>query len=161
MGKVTAKGRKFIERHEGLRLCPYKAHSSEQHWTIGYGHYGSDVKPGVCITSQRASQLLREDLGRFEEAVSDALEHCRNVKRHEFDALVSGAFNLGEGYVLDPGHSTLAKRLASTESKSYAGRCRIYKDEFPKWVKAGGQTLPGLEQRRKDEVRLACRGRYE
>lgn len=158
---TSFKGRKFIQNHEGLRLCPYKVGEFERYWTIGYGHYGPDVKPGVCITQKQASRLLKDDLGQFEEAVRDALQHSNNVHQEEFDALVPISYNLGPGVLLDPDYSTLARRLASKESRSYSGRCRIYRDEFPKWVKGGGQTLPGLVQRRKDEKRLACRGRYD
>ena len=159
--KFSAKGRKFIEVHEGLRLAAYKAHSSETFWTIGYGHYGPDVKPGMKITQQQATEFLRGDLREGTmPAVRRALEGCNNVKQWEVDALASLGYNLGPGVLIDPKYSTLARRLRTKEARSYAGRCRIYRDEFKKWVKAGGETLPGLVERRKDETRLACRGRY-
>lgn len=158
--KVTVKGRKFIERHEGLRLCPYKAHVSERYWTVGYGHYGEDVKPGVCISIAQASAYLAKDLVRFTNAVEIALRGANNVKRQEIDALASIAYNLGEGVLLDKSYSTLARRLDSKEARSFTGRCRIYRAEFKKWVKSGGEELPGLVIRRKDETRLACRGVY-
>ena len=37
----------LIKSWEGCRLTAYKAHSSEEYWTIGYGHYGSDVYEGM------------------------------------------------------------------------------------------------------------------
>ena len=158
--KTSRKGRRFVERHEGLRLCPYKADPSERYFTIGYGHFGSDVKPGVCITSTRASQLLKADLERFEHAVRRTLRNSANVTQQEFDALVSFSFNLGEAVILDEDFSTLARRIRTNEGRTRDGRKKIYRDELPKWVKAGGRILPGLVLRRADEVKLACTGAY-
>lgn len=157
--KTSRKGRRFIKRHEGLRLTPYKVGPFEKYWTIGYGHYGPDVKPGMVITQHTASRMLTSDLHKdYEPYVRRALPP--GAKQCEFDALVSFAYNLGVGAVIDPDLSTLAKRLASSEGKTYPGRCRIYRDELPRWNKGGGQVLPGLTERRKDEVRLATKGRY-
>ena len=159
--KTSAKGRKFIERHEGLRLCPYKVGSFEQYWTIGYGHYGPDVKAGVCISASAASSLLRKDIREeFDPLVEDALADANGVKQQEFDALMSLAYNIPAA-VSDTTNSTLARRLRSKEGRSFTSRCKVYREELPKWVKAGGETLPGLVERRRDEIRLACRGKYQ
>jgi lysozyme len=160
--KTSAKGRSFIEAHEGLRLRAYKPVAAEQYWSCCYGHYGPDVKPGVTYTLTQCRLFLKGDLESSEEAVATALAHfAENVKQQEIDALVSGVYNMGPRWVLDPSYSTLAKRLASPEAKTFTGRCRIYRDEFKRWVKgANGETLPGLVQRREDEKRLACRGNY-
>lgn len=159
--KVSTEGRQFIERHEGLRLCPYKVGSFERYWTIGYGHYGPDVKPGVCITYARAVELLEGDIEELFPALKSCLSVAKDVKQQEKDALLSFAFNLGSGVLTDTSLSTLARRFQSSEAKTFKGRKEIYADELPKWVKAGGQTLPGLVERRKDESRLASRGIYE
>lgn len=47
---------------EGLRLEAYKPYEDEKHFTIGYGHYGSDVSPDMVITEEEADALLEEDL---------------------------------------------------------------------------------------------------
>jgi GH24 family phage-related lysozyme (muramidase) len=165
--KTSDKGRKFIQDHEGLRLVPYKVGSFEEYWTVGYGHYGPDVRPGVKITQKQAEQLLRKDFEKFEDAVGKVMppvkkkgKDPKGTRQHEFDALVSLAFNLGPGVVSDPSFSTLARRLKTKEAETYEKRKDIYEDEFKKWVKAGGQTLPGLVTRREDETRLATKGRY-
>jgi lysozyme len=157
---TSAKGRRFVQEHEGLRQRAYKL-EGERYWTVGYGHYGPDVKPGVTYSITQCRAWLREDLGESEEAVKKALSHyAENVRQQEIDALVSGTFNMGPGWVLDPSYSTLARRLASKEAKTFTGRCRIYRDEFPKWVYGEAGRLDGLVERRKDEKRLACRGVY-
>lgn len=157
---TSAKGRRFIQEHEGLRQRAYQL-PGETHWTAGYGHYGSDVKPGVTYSIAQCRAWLREDLGECEAAVRLIFDGREiDVKQQEIDALVSGAFNMGTGWLLDHGYSTLARRLASPEAKTFTGRCRIYREEMPKWVYGEAGRLEGLVQRRKDEVRLACKGRY-
>ncbi|RPH37021.1 MAG: lysozyme [Chloroflexi bacterium] len=160
--KTSVRGRKFLKQHEGLRLCPYKVPgANERYWTIGYGHYGADVKPGVCITEKRAGELLKGDLEKsYEPAVRKVLKEHEGIHQCEIDALVSIAYNLGPGIVSDPGFSTLAKRLGSSEAKTYKKRKTIYRQEFPKWVYAGGVKFEGLVNRRKDEVALATEGKY-
>ena len=51
---------------EGLRLVAYK--DTEGVWTIGYGHTGPEVKPGLVWTEAQAEAAL----------VDDVLEH--NIK---------------------------------------------------------------------------------
>jgi GH24 family phage-related lysozyme (muramidase) len=157
---VSAKGRRFVEEHEGLRLRPYKAHPSETYWTVGYGHYGPDVRPGRTYTLTECRAFLRGDLKEVVLAVQEALMGNRNIKQQEIDALASLGYNLGSGVLTDFNFSTLAARLMSSEGRYFNARCRIYRMEFPKWVKAGNVVLPGLVERRADEVRLACRGIY-
>lgn len=158
--RTSPKGRRFVEEHEGLRQRAYMPVAGEPYWSAGYGHMGPDVKPGVTYSIPQCRSWLRTDLHTVEGAVAEALAGCQNVKQQEIDALVSGGYNMGSGYVIDQSYSTLARRLRTAEAKSFAGRCRIYADEFPKWVNGMGGELPGLVERRKDELRLAKRGRY-
>lgn len=157
---TSVKGRTFIEQHEGLRQRPYKADPSEVYWTVGWGHYGPDVKPGRTYTVTECRKLLAGDLAELVPALRKLFDGCKNVKQQEIDAMASFAFNLGTGVLTDTKLSTLARRFRTKEARSFTGRCRIYRDELQKWVKAGGKTLPGLVERRKDEKRLACRGKY-
>lgn len=72
MGNVTSPtGRAMIASFEGLRLTAYQDIVGV--WTIGYGHTGPDVKPGLAITRQQADQLLVNDLARFERGVNALL----------------------------------------------------------------------------------------
>ena len=64
--KTSSKGIDFIKSFETLRLKAYKAVKSEKYYTIGYGHYGPDVEPGMEITENEAERMLAEDLADFE-----------------------------------------------------------------------------------------------
>ena len=60
----------------------------------------------VCrFTEADAEELLRQDLKRFEDAVSALTS---SLTQHEFDAIVSFAFNVGASALE---HSTFARRM--------------------------------------------------
>ena len=44
--KISSNGLNLLKRFEGCRLTAYKCFSHEKYYTIGYGHYGADVKEG-------------------------------------------------------------------------------------------------------------------
>ena len=113
--------------------------------TIGYGHTGSDVTPGMQITEEYAEELLRLDLKRFEDAVERIIKVW--LTQHEYDAIVSFAFNVGAGALE---HSTFARRMNGGDNKT-----TCFKEEFPKWVNGSNGPLPGLVRRREAEVELA------
>ena len=71
--RISDAGLELIIRFEGLRLEAYK--DPVGIWTIGCGHTGADVQPGLKISRPRAMQLLREDVAEAEEHVR------RNVRR--------------------------------------------------------------------------------
>ena len=51
MMKISENGISLIKSFEGLRLKAYKAVSTEEYYTIGYGHYGADVAADMVITA--------------------------------------------------------------------------------------------------------------
>lgn len=51
-----------LKKSEGLRLQAYQDTGGV--WTIGYGHTGADVKPGMTITKEEAERLLKQDVDR-------------------------------------------------------------------------------------------------
>ena len=72
MGRpIGEAGLALIKRFEGCRLKAYKPVATETYWTIGWGHYGSDVKEGQVITQAEADDLLVEDCQRFANAVDN------------------------------------------------------------------------------------------
>lgn len=131
-------GRAMIAGFEGLRLTAYRCPAGVL--TIGYGHTGPDVKPGLVITQQQAENLLAADLARFERGVS---EMCAGLSltQGQFDALVSFAYNLGLGALAG---STLMRLLRAGDVQGAAR-------QFDRWNKAGGKVLPGLVKRRAAE----------
>ena len=113
-------------------------------WTIGYGHTGSDVFPGVVFTQAQAEAALRSDLASAEGSVSR--EVTVPLNDNQFAALVSFAFNVGAG-VGGLQTSTLLRLLNQREYSAAA-------DEFGKWVNGGNGPLPGLVRRRAAERAL-------
>lgn len=127
---------KMIE-FESLRLTSYK--DSVGVWTIGVGHT-MGVRQGQTITKEQAMTLLKGDLLPCEQFVNSIKEIDTQGK---FDALVDFSFNLGIGALKD---STLLKRIRKHEDES------LIKNEFLKWVHAGGKVENGLVKRRNWEA---------
>ena len=140
---TSAAGISLIKEFEGLELESY--YCSSNVLTIGYGHTGADVYVGQRITEAEAEALLKADLNRFESAVSRLI--TVPLTQHEFDAIVSFAFNCGVGALED---STFRKRMNAGEEKPLC-----FKEEFPRWTKGPNGPLPGLVRRRDAEVALA------
>jgi lysozyme len=152
--KLSRRGAAFVARFEGTVLRLYDDPAG--HCTIGIGHLvhhgrcdGSepaDFKAG--ITRARAFELLQEDAADVAKAIRRHVDVPLN--QPQFDALCSFGFNCGIGAIQT---STLTRRLN-------AGEYAAVPHELNRWVKAGGQTLPGLVRRRKAEGRLFARGKY-
>jgi lysozyme len=140
--KTTAVGTSLIKYYEGFQsrayLCPAGI------LTIGFGHTGSDVYPGMIITKKQGELILRNDLNRFENYVDETVE--RSMRWHEFDAVTSFTFNVGY-------------RVGNELKQALdAGNIKMVKMILMKYCKAkvNGRliTLPGLLQRRKSECAL-------
>ena len=144
--KISPAGIDLVKSFEGLRLEPY--YCSAGVLTVGYGSTGAHVTPGKTITEAEAEALLAADLARFEAGVCELI--TKPLTQGQFDALVSFSFNLGCGALEE---STLRRRLNAGEDPE-----TVFPQELPKWVKAGGQALPGLVRRRDAEVKLATSG---
>lgn len=147
--KISVKGKNLIKSFEALKLKAYLCPAGVL--TIGWGHTGADVKPGMVITLAEAERLLDADLKLFEEGVNKLVKAY--ISQNQFDALVSFAFNIGLDIDADSiaeglGDSTLLKLVNANP-----GDVRI-KAEFKKWNKAKGVVLPGLTRRREAELNL-------
>ncbi len=140
---VSPAGIQLIKHFEGLYLRAYQ--DSVGIWTVGWGHTGlrhndGTVRPGRVITAAEAETLLRLDLDFFEGDVQRLI--TVPLSHHEFAALVSFHFNTG-----GLADSTLRRKLNAGDRPAAA-------DQFLRWDKAGGRTLPGLTRRRKSERNL-------
>jgi lysozyme len=144
MAKVSEAGISHIKAFEGLSLDAYP---DAGEWAIGYGHRSNNnVYPGMQITPQRADELLRGDLEKFENGVERLL--AVPATQEEFDAMVALAMNIGIGAFAQ---STLLKHHNNGDHAEAA-------DEFKKWVKSGDDVLPGLIKRREREAALYKKG---
>lgn len=139
---ISKSGLELIKKFEGLRLESYKVVPTEKYFTIGYGHYGSDVKENEKITKAQAENLLKRDVKRFVDGVNDGLRV--DVNQNQFDALVSFAYNVGLGAYKS---STLLELI---NKKDFDGASK----QFARWNKSGGKVLNGLIKRRSEEQKL-------
>ena len=142
--QTNSSGVNLIKSFEGLRLKAYQ--DAVGVWTIGYGHTSAAGPPtvyaGQTISEAEAESILQKDLELFENGVRNLVKVP--INSDQFSALVSFSFNLGLGAL---GDSTLLRKLNAGDYQGAA-------DEFPRWVKAGGQTLLGLVKRRDAERAL-------
>lgn len=137
--KISDSGIALIKRYEGCRLKAYKPVATERYYTIGYGHYGADVKANMTITQQQADNYLRADLAKYEAYVNGY--NLSWINQNRFDALVSFVYNCGAGNLkslLNSGKRTAVEVSAHIEA----------------YNKAGGVVLNGLVRRRKEEREL-------
>lgn len=134
--RISEAGLDLIRRFEGLRLNAYRCAAGV--WTIGYGHTAG-VKQGQKISKAQAEAFLREDIARFERAVNGL---NRPWSQGQFDALVSFAFNCGEG--------NLSRLCAGRSAEVISKKMLLYH-------KAGGRVNQGLVERRSAEQALFLR----
>ena len=133
-------GFQMTKAFEGLRLTAYQDVAGV--WTIGYGHTGTQATPGNTITELEAEVLLRTDLAAAVTCINRAVNVP--IAQHQLDALVDFCFNAGRGNLLS---STLL-RLINLGDFTHAAA------QFPLWVHAGGEVVPGLVRRRHAEAAL-------
>jgi len=138
--QYDANGLKLTESFEGLRLTAYQ--DVRGIWTIGYGHTGHDVVPGMTITQAQAETLLLADIASAVACVQHAVTYP--IDQAQFDALVDFTFNVGRANFLQ---STLLKDVNNGDLAAAA-------DQFMQWVYAGGKRFDGLVRRRTSERTL-------
>lgn len=142
---------KLIQQFEGCAkrnpdgtFCAYPdPGSGGDPWTIGWGSTGADIKKGVVWTQQQCDERFSSHVGEFAAKVAAAVTGV-STTQHQFDAMVSFAYNVGVGNFQS---STLLKKHRAGD---YAGAAA----EFGKWNKAAGKVLPGLTKRRAAEAAL-------
>lgn len=146
--RTSTEGIALIQHFEDLRLDAYRCAAGV--WTIGWGHTGPDVRPGMRITRERADELLAQDLAQFERDVASLV--TVELRQCQFDALVSFAFNVGSDIDDDDiaeglGDSTLLRLVNASDFTRAQG-------EFRKWVYSRGKVLRGLVRRRAAEAAM-------
>lgn len=114
--------------------------------TIGYGTIryknGNKVKLGDTITK---SEAINEMLHELNQKYNSIKSHIKvDLNTNQIDALVSFAYNVGEGALIN---STLLKKVNE-------GKFDEVPSQFMRWINAGGKPLPGLWRRRLAESML-------
>ena len=140
-GPIGEAGLALIKNWEGCRLTAYKPVETEAYWTIGWGHYGPDVRKSQTITQQEADRLLVIDCQRFADAVDNPynVPLTAQLNANQRDALISFAFNCGEG--------NLRKLCKGRTLEQICDAMALYN-------RGGGAVLPGLVKRRAAEQKL-------
>ena len=150
---VNASCINLIKRYEGLKLKAYLCPAGVP--TIGFGtikyppniNGGRKVKIGDEISQGVAIACLMHDIEQKANAIDPMLRE--DLTPNQFAALISFAYNLGEGALRS---STLLKKVNKDPNDP------SIVDEFLKWSKArvdGKLTvLKGLLKRRKEESTL-------
>ena len=135
---ISSNGVVLIKSFEGFSRVACKALPSEKYLTIGYGHYGKDVKPNQTITKAEAVKLLVKDLGGFVAKVNK-YNRKYGFTQNEFDALVSFCYNVGNIDGLTKNGTRTKAQIA---------------DKFLAYSYSGGKFIKGLYNRRVKERNL-------
>jgi len=113
--------------------------------TIGWGHtndHGRAFDANSIWTQSQCDAAFLEDMAHFENAVKRLVKV--QLAQAQFDALVSFAYNCGEGNLAK---STLLRKVNAGDFAAAAL-------EFPRWNRGGGRVLAGLTRRRASEALL-------
>jgi lysozyme len=108
--------------------------------TIGWGHtnhHEPEFDGGTVWSQAQCDAALAGDMATFEAHVNRLAKV--DLKQHEFDALVSWAYNTG-----GPSTASLWRLLNGGNKAAIPGNLAL-------WNKAGGRVLNGLTRRRKAE----------
>lgn len=135
--KTSEKGIELIISFEGFCSKATKCLKFEKYYTIGFGHYGKDVKENDTITKSKAIDLLKSDLEKFEKKVNKYSSY--NFTQNEYDALVSFCYNVGNIDQLTAKGTRTKKEIA---------------DKMLLYCKSGGKVIRGLQKRREKERAL-------
>ena len=136
--KISKNGIELIKCFESFSPKACKCLATEKYYTIGYGHYGSDVKENQTITKEQAEELLQKDLEKFEQKVNK-YNNVYNFNQNQFDSLVSFCYNVGNIDQLTAKGTRTIKEIS---------------EKILAYNKSGGKVINGLTNRRKKEKEL-------
>ena len=150
----------YIKSKEGCELTAYK-NPGEKYYTIGYGHYGPDVKEGQTITQAEADRLFAEDLKKFETAVNGYIDrYDLSFNQSKFDAIVSLTYNCGTNWVDNSWRIATYLKNDFKDSSGNALPDQEIADAFGVICSGGDGIMTGLIKRRIDEAKIFLYGDY-
>ena len=143
----------LIKEFEGLMLKPYHGEADPPKvFTIGYGIIkypptylnGKNVAmDDAPISEEQAESFLKYYVNQKAHVIDNFLRD--DLSPNQFAALISFAYNLGEGALR---YSTLLNKVNANPSDT------AIRDEFNKWVHSNGKIVEGLKRRRAAESDL-------
>lgn len=136
----------FVKSFEGFSATVYKDCVGVP--TLGYGMTGKEIEGLSSVTEAQASQMLEKLLNSsYAQPIKNDLDSKGiSLNQNQFDALVSMAYNVGVGSVLN---STLYKNICAG-----ARDISTITEDFCMWDKAGGNVVQGLLRRRQAEAQM-------
>ena len=142
---VIATATPFIAKWEGLETTAYRDIVGVP--TVCYGETRG-VKMGDTYTKEQCMDMLKVAVGDYYRKIEPCMTN-KDIPVGVQASILELAYNVGTGAACK---STMMK-LAN--QGKYKEACR----ELDKWVKAGGQTVRGLQNRRADsKVNLCLKG---
>lgn len=142
---VIATATPFIAKWEGLETTAYRDIVGVP--TVCYGETRG-VKMGDTYTKAECMEMLKVAVGEYYSKIEPCMTN-KDIPVGVQASLLELAYNVGTGATCK---STMMK-LAN--QGKYKEACR----ELDKWVKAGGQTVRGLQNRRADsKINLCLKG---
>lgn len=142
---VIATATPFIAKWEGLETTAYRDIVGVP--TVCYGETRG-VKMGDTYTKEQCMDMLKVAVGDYYRKIEPCMSN-KNIPVGVQASILELAYNVGTGAACK---STMMK-LAN--QGKYKEACR----ELDKWVKAGGQTVRGLQNRRADsKINLCLKG---
>lgn len=144
--QISDKGLNLIKKFEGFSSKPYLCPAKVP--TIGFGstYYENGKVVNLddeAISEERATELLKYTTDKIFGSFVNKVVKVK-LNQNQFDALVSFAYNLGNGNLQQ---STLLKKVNNSD---FIGASL----EFEKWTKANRKVLSGLVKRRLAEKEL-------
>ncbi len=149
---VSAKCIEFIKSWEGYFSKPYYDCVGVK--TLGYGMTGKEIEGLEYVTEEQATSMLKDWLNKkYAPVVKKDLDSKGiSLKQHEFDALISFAYNCGTVGLLG---STLYRNVCSgIRDKD------TITSNFQAWSNGGGKRIEGLYRRRTKEAAMFLDGDY-
>ena len=139
----------LIKKWEGLRLSVYLCPAGIP--TVGYGATktldGKSWIVGQKITKQMAEDLLKVQIEKVYLPKLRKIPTWKEMNNNQKSAILSFAYNLGEGFYGAKGFSTITKCLKEKDFASVPKALMLY-------CKANGEVLRGLYNRRQEEGQL-------
>lgn len=137
-------GVELIKRFEDCELKAYPdPKTGGAPWTIGWGSTrwmdGSPVKPGQTLTAAEADTLLDDSLKKFFWPKIRLIPHFADMSEEQRGALLSFAYNLGEGFYGAEGFTTISRLLRNKDWDKVPDALVLYRDP-------GSESEEGLKQ---------------
>jgi len=152
--KVDQVGLDSIKQSEGVRSAMYRDEAGLPTIAVGHLLTPSELASGKIqlrsgpvrwadgLTIVQVDELLARDLGVAEAAVDTSV--TVPLSQNQFNALVSFAFNVGQGAFAQ------SRLLRQLNAGDYTG----VPEQLRRWFYTAGKPSNGLKRRREEEVRL-------